>query len=47
MITPKLLIVYCFSSIFICSMLWWDDSLIGMLSSGFLLGFLSNEFFKE
>jgi hypothetical protein len=45
--THKLVIAYSSATIFICSMLVWDDPLIGMLSSGFLLGFLCNEMFGE
>lgn len=43
----KLVIAYCSAAIFICSLLVWNDPLVGMLSSGFLLGFLCNEMFGE
>lgn len=43
----KLVIVYSSAAIFICSMLVWNDPLIGMLSSGFLLGFLYHAMFGE
>lgn len=45
--THKLVIVYSSATIFICSLLVWNDPLIGMLSSGFLLGFLYNQCLYE
>lgn len=45
--THKLVIVYSSAAIFVCSMLVWNDPLIGMLSSGFLLGFLYNQCLYE
>lgn len=39
----KLIIIYSSAAVFIGSCLYWHDPLLGMLSAGFMLGFLVNE----
>ena len=41
----KLIIVYGAAGIFILSCLWWNDPFLGLLSAGFIWGFMSNEMF--
>jgi hypothetical protein len=41
----KLIIVYLAAGIFIFSCLWSNDPFLGLLSAGFMLGFMTNETF--